>query len=108
MTGRPRLCRRRDESGAVVVLVALSLVTFAMIGALALDQGQLRTDQRANKSVTDMAAQAGISRLAFGPWAGVCRAEQYLLANAKGFSSFDPGSETWSNAATPAIVYSST
>lgn len=90
------------------MLVALSIVAFAMIAALALDQGQLRADQRSNKSVTDMAAQAGISRLAFGPWAGACRAEQYLLANAKGFSSFDAGSETWSNAATPATVYAST
>lgn len=99
---------KRDEAGAVVVLFALSIVAVGVIAALVLDQGQLRTDQRTNKSVTDVAAQAGISRLAFGPWAGVCRARQYLLGNAKGWSAFDPGSETWSNGATPATVYATT
>ena len=98
----------RDESGAVLVLMALALVAMALIAALVIDHGQLRTDQRTNKSVTDVAAQAGISRLAFGPWSGVCRARQYLLDNAKGFSTFDAGSETWSNAAVPPTVYGST
>jgi hypothetical protein len=98
----------RGESGAVVVLLALSLVAIAMIAALVVDEGQLRTDRRSNKSVTDVATLAGVSRLAFGPWAGVCRARQYLLNSATGFTGFDAGSETWSNAASPPTVYGST
>lgn len=99
--------RGRGESGVVIVLVSLSIFPIAMIAALILDHGQLRTDQRSSKSVTDLAAHAGVSRLAFGPWAGVCRARQYLLGNGTGFSTFDLGSETWSNAATPPLSYAS-
>ncbi|HEX3622113.1 MAG TPA: hypothetical protein VHT97_07345 [Acidimicrobiales bacterium] len=91
----------------MLVLMALSLFAIAVIAALVLDQGQIHADQRSNKGMTDVAAAAGISRLAFGPWAGVCRARQYLLDNAKAFSAFDAGSEVWSNAATPATVYPS-
>ena len=102
--------RRRTvagERGVVVVLLALSVVAFAMLAALVLDQGQLRTDRRNLKSLTDVAARAGVGRLPFGPWNGVCEARRYLLANARAFSAFDPGSETWSNAATPPTAYGS-
>ena len=97
-----------EEDGVVLILVSLSVVAIALIAALVVDIGQLRTDQRVNKGVTDLAARAGISRLPFGPWSGVCRARQYLLENAKGFTAFDAGSETWSNVATPPQVYPST
>lgn len=100
--------RGRDESGAVLVLMGVGMFAFAMVAGLVVDLGQLRTDQRSNKAVTDVAAQAGVSRLAFGPWAGVCRARQYLLTNAKGFSAFDVGSERWSDAASPPTVKAST
>ena len=98
---------RRDEGGLVVVLVALLMVVLSMIAALVIDIGQLQTDERTNKGVSDVAARAGVSRLAFGPWAGVCRARSFLLTNAKGFSAFDAGSEQWSNAATPPTIYPS-
>lgn len=107
MSGRLGRDDRDRESGAVVVLVVLSMLAVCMIAALVLDQGRLRTDRRFNKSVTDVAADAGVSRLSFGPWAGVCRARLYLLDNAKAFTAFDAGSETWSNAASPASVYAS-
>lgn len=97
----------RDERGVVVVLLALAIVAFAMLAALVVDQGQLRSDRRNLKSVADVAARAGVGRLPFGPWNGVCEARRYLLGNARGFSAFDPGSETWSNAATPPTVYGS-
>jgi len=90
--------RARGERGGVTVLVALMAVSALLMAALVLDLGELRADRRTNKGVTDMAARAGIGRLAFGPWSGVCKARDFLLANAKGFSSFDAGSETWSRA----------
>lgn len=96
--------RRSDERGVILIVTALIVVALAVVVALVVDLGQLRSDRRTNKSVTDVAARAGISRLPFGPWAGVCQARRYLLDNAKGFSAFDAGSETWSNAATPATV----
>lgn len=82
----------------------MMLTAFIALGALLMvglvvDVGQLRLDRRTNKGVADVAARAGISRLAFGPWSGVCKAREFLLGNANGFSSFDAGSETWSNAA---------
>ena len=90
-----------------MLLVTLSIFPIAMIAAIVLDHGQLRTDQRSNKGIADLAAHAGVSRLAFGPWAGVCRARQYLVGNASGFTAFDVGSEAWSNAATPPVAYPS-
>ncbi len=80
----------------------IALGSLMMVG-LVVDGGQLLVDRRTNKSVADVAARAGVGRLAFGPWSGVCKAREFLLGNAKGFSSFDAGSETWSNAA--ALVY---
>ena len=101
-SGRPE-----DERGVIFVITALLVVALAVVVALVVDLGQLRSDRRTNKSVSDVAARAGIARLPFGPWAGVCTARRYLLENAA-FSTFDPGSETWSNAATPAAVYPTT
>ena len=89
------------ERGAVLVLTAVGVPAMLVMAALVLDLGQLRTDRRTNKGVADMAATAGVGRLALGPWYGVCKARDYLLGNLGGISSFDPGSETWSDGATP-------
>lgn len=96
-----RWVRRRGagEKGAILPLTALMVVGSILMVALVVDHGELRVDRRTNKGVADMAARAGIARLQFGPWSGVCKAREFLLANAKGFSSFDAGSETWSNGA---------
>ena len=96
--------RARGEQGTVMVMTAVMAIGFLMMAALVLDVGELRTDRRTNKGVTDMAARAGVGRLAFGPWNGVCKARDYLVANAKAFSSFDAGSETWSTAAAQLIT----
>ena len=88
----------------MTVFVALISVSALMMVGLVLDGGELRTDRRTNKGVTDMAARAGVGRLAFGPWNGVCKARDYLLGNAGRFSSFDAGSETWSTAAAQLIT----
>ena len=95
--------RAHGERGAVLVVTALASVGALLMVALVVDLGQLRVDRRTNKGVADVAARAGIGRLPFAPWPGVCKARDFLLGNARGFSSFDPGSETWSNAA--ALVY---
>jgi hypothetical protein len=100
------MSRRRDgERGAVMMLTAFIALGSMMMVGLVVDLGQLRVDRRTNKGVADIAARAGVGRLAFGPWSGVCKAREFLLGNAKGFSSFDSGSETWSNA--EALVYGS-
>lgn len=96
--------RERGEQGVVMVMTALISIGALMMVGLVLDLGELRTDRRTNKGITDMAARAGVGRLAFGPWNGVCKAKDYLLANGKGFSSFDAGSETWSTAAAAIIT----
>ena len=99
MTGR-----RKDERGTVVLVTAVfALASLLMVG-LVVDGGQLKVDRRTNKGVTDMAARAGVSRLAFGPWSGVCKARGFLLGNAKAFKAFDAGSETWSNAAAQVLT----
>ena len=97
--------RPDGEKGAVMMLTAFIALGSLMMVGLVVDLGQLRVDRRTNKSVADVAARAGVGRLGFGPWSGVCKAREFLLGNAKGFSSFDPGSETWSNA--EALVYGS-
>jgi hypothetical protein len=96
--------RARGEQGTVVVMTALMVIGSLMMVGLVLDLGELRADRRTNKSVTDMAARAGVGRLAFGPWNGVCKARDYLIGNARGFSSFDAGSVTWSTAAAQLIT----
>lgn len=98
--------RRTDERGTVMVVTAAASVVMMLMVALVVDLGQIRVDKRMNKGVTDMAARAGITRLQFGPWSGVCKARAFLLGNgaAAGFTSFDAGSETWSNGAAQVIA----
>jgi hypothetical protein len=98
------MTRRKDERGTVVMVTAVFAMASLLMVGLVLDGGQLKVDRRTNKGVTDMAARAGISRLAFGPWSGVCKARQFLLGNAKAFKAFDAGSETWSNAAAQVLT----
>ena len=82
--------------GRVLELAGMSFENLVQIGGFLIDIGQLRSDRRTNKGVADVAARAGIARLPFGPWSGVCTARRYLLDSAVGFSAFDAGSETWS------------
>jgi hypothetical protein len=106
---RTRLASRpRDERGAVLVLFTMSLVAMCAVVALVLDLAQTRTQRRVTKNAADVAARAGVGRLQFGPWSGVCKARDYLLANARQFSAFDVGSETWSNPVLPPVLKSST
>jgi Flp pilus assembly protein TadG len=54
---------RRDESGAVIVLVAIMIVALIGLSALAVDIGNLAFAQRRLQAVTDMAALAGAEML---------------------------------------------
>jgi hypothetical protein len=94
--------RRKDEKGAILALSTFIALGALMMAGLVMDLGQMRADRRVNKGYTDVAARAGIARLPFGPWSGVCKAREFLLGNTALFSSFDAGSEVWSNVATPA------
>jgi hypothetical protein len=85
----------------VLVFYAGALVAMCAMVALVIDLAQLRSDRRITKRAADVAARAGVDRLQFGPWSGVCKARDFLLSNAQQFSAFDAGSETWSNAASP-------
>lgn len=92
-----RLRERRDEAGATLILFAIAAVALFGMAAMSLDLSLRRTDRRVNKSVADFATAAGASRLEISPWAGVCEARDYLLANAKEFSSFT--TQEWRNGA---------
>ncbi len=50
---------RRDESGAVIVLVAIMIVALIGLSAMAIDIGNLTYAQRRLQAVTDMSALAG-------------------------------------------------
>jgi Flp pilus assembly protein TadG len=54
---------RRDESGAVVILVAIGLVAILGLGALAIDVSRIVYAQRALQATTDLAAQAGATEI---------------------------------------------
>ncbi len=96
-----------DEGGMVLVLMAVAMTVLLGVVALVVDLAQLRTDRRVNKSVADMSVRAGLGVLNLGPWSGVCRASDYILANSPGISSFDAGSEKWFQLTSPLSEISS-
>ena len=57
---------RGDESGAVVILVAMGIVAFLGLGALAIDVTRIVYAQRALQDTTDLAAQAGATEIFSG------------------------------------------
>ncbi|HEX7277161.1 MAG TPA: Tad domain-containing protein, partial [Acidimicrobiales bacterium] len=87
--------RGRAEEGIFLPLAAVGVLVMVVIAGLVVDLGQLRTNRRVSKSVTDVAVRAGLGVLNLGPWSGVCRASAYLKENSPAFSGFDAGTETW-------------
>jgi hypothetical protein len=65
------LSRRRDETGAVLALVAVSLTVLLGVAAMAIDVGNFRAHRRQLQSAADAGALAGAAQLIQGP-AGVC------------------------------------
>jgi Flp pilus assembly protein TadG len=57
---------RRDESGSVIILVAMGIVAFLGLGALAIDVSRIVYAQRALQDTTDLAAQAGATEIYSG------------------------------------------
>ncbi|MBW3548153.1 MAG: hypothetical protein KY452_08500 [Actinobacteria bacterium] len=90
----------------MLVLMAVAMTMLLGVVALVVDLAQLRTDRKINKTVTDVSVRAGLGVLDLGPWAGVCRARDYLMTN-KALSAFDSGSETWSKPTIPLTSLSS-
>ncbi len=71
----------RDESGAAIVLIALSMVALLSAVALAVDVGMLVTARTEAQRVSDLAALAGAGILAVNPDAeGAARAEAINFA----------------------------
>ena len=87
-----QLARRRDETGAVTVMVAMSMVAVLVAAALVLDFGIARLDRTQNKSVADSAVAAGMRGLDMGDarthsFNGVCQALNFLKANKPALAS---------------------
>lgn len=94
-----RVLERRAETGTAAIMISLSMVLLVVSAALVLDLGMARADRQINKSVADSAAIAGTWGLDGGdnrprPYAGVCRALQYLKANDPKFADL---SGSWSD-----------
>jgi Flp pilus assembly protein TadG len=84
--------QRKDEEGAVALMVAVSLVALFVALAMVLDFGQARLDRQVNKAAADSAAAAGMRGLDGGTgdvysWRGVCEALRYLQAGAPALSA---------------------
>ena len=98
---RPAVDGRRDERGAVTVMVAMSMVAVLVATAMVLDFGIARLDRQQNKSVADSAVTAGMRGLDMGDarkhsFSGVCQALDFLKANKPALSSL-----SWAPCADP-------
>ncbi|GAI23673.1 unnamed protein product, partial [marine sediment metagenome] len=58
-----KIKRFKSENGAVVVIVALSIVALMMVTALTIDVGSLYEERRHLQTVADAAALAGAQQL---------------------------------------------
>ena len=93
---------RRDERGAIAIMMAVSL-TFLLIGAaMVLDFGLVRVDRQINKSAADSATLAGLHGLGSTgdglshSYLGVCTAVRYLQVNDDRFAGINE-SAGWTN-----------
>lgn len=100
--------RRRDERGAVAIIIALCMTVLCLIAALVLDFGQAQGDRQVDKSAADSAVLAGLHAMDFThgsnarPFVGVCAALQFLKANGR-FTAL-PENSGWSYANGTAIA----
>ena len=90
--------RKRDERGAVAILVSVISIAMCVSAAMVLDFGVARLDRQKNKSVADTAVAAGLRGLDTGgngkvySYHGVCQALAFLKSNEPALSSL-----TWSS-----------
>lgn len=92
--GRRSVRARSDETGAVTIMVAVSMVAVLVAAALVLDFGIARLDRQQNKSVADSAVTAGMRGLDMGDarthsFNGVCQALNFLKASKPALASLD-------------------
>ena len=79
---RKALKRRcREESGAVLVLVAIMIPVFLGLAALSVDLGYFYQQQRKVQSTADSAALAGAQALSTSTAAATSQAKAYVIAN---------------------------
>ena len=81
-----RARRRRDERGAIAIIVAVSMVLILVAAAMVMDFGLVRIDRQVDRSAADSATLAGLHALNTGdgtshPYLGVCTAIRYLKSN---------------------------
>lgn len=86
--------RRRDERGAVAIMIAVTLTGICVITAMVMDFGLARLDRQIDRSAADAATLAGLHALNKGDgiphsFAGVCAAVRYLKANDRRFSGIN-------------------
>ena len=96
--------RRRDQRGAIAVMMALFFTSFLfLLTAMTLDFGIIRVDRQQAKAAGDEAAMAGVNGLITNlssaiihPFAGACDALSYLKVNHRELSGL---SGTWTTGA---------
>ena len=74
-----KIKRFKNENGAVVVIVALSIVALMMVTALAIDVGSLYEERRHLQTVADAAALAGVQELPDDVNGAIEKAIEYAL-----------------------------
>ena len=88
--------RRRDDRGAVAVIVAVSMLMLTVTAALVLDFGVVRLDRQQNKLAADAAVAAGLQAADKGTGdfynaTAVCAAYAFLKANREQLSGLPAG-----------------
>ena len=92
---------RRDESGAVAVLVAISIVALLLLTALAVDLGTLVYAQRRLQATTDMAALSGALEIYSQTTSAVATATTYSAVT--GNKNAQPGLNVSANGLTVSL-----
>lgn len=88
--------QRRDERGAVAIMVAISMVMLVVTAALVTDFGVVRLDRQQNKLAADDAVMAGLRAAGneddgqMYNSLGICAALDFLKANRSALSGLPP------------------
>lgn len=100
---------RKNDEGAVAVLVAVMLVVLLGMAALAVDAGALYSERRQMQTAADAAVLAGVMELPASPDSAVATAQQYVELNTSGADnvSFEVRSTWASNDTIVAVVQDS-
>lgn len=95
---------KRNERGAVAIIMALSMSGILVVCAMVLDFGLIRVDRQIDKSAIDAAAMAGVHSIDVAganngqsyPYVGICAAIRYLRANySPRFANVTSASGAW-------------